>query len=147
MSSAKADIRGALRLAPHASRIVLVLAAILLARIGSRYILDPVGALVPDGIAVQSPHAMTVARVGLGAFPVAIALFALGSVLVSRALTAATSLVAIVMATALALRIAAIATHGSVAGNTGPLIGESVFLVLSAIALVWNIANARDEHK
>ena len=141
MNSARTDTHGALGLAPHASRIVLVLAAFLLARIGSRYILDPAGALAPDGITVQSTHAMTVARVGLGAFPVAIAIFALGSVFASRALTAATSLVAIVMATALAVRITDVVSHGGITGNPGPLIGESVFLTLSLIALAWTAAS------
>jgi hypothetical protein len=143
VSSSQADLHRALRLAPHASRIVLVLAAILLARIGSRYIIDPAGALKPDGIAVLSEHATTVARVGLGAFPLAIAIYALGSVLVSRALMAATSLIAVVMATALVVRITEIVGHGGIAGNPGPLIGESVFLVLSSVALVWNVASRR----
>jgi len=141
MTSSGAEFHRALRLAPHVSRIVLVLVAILLFRIGSRYILDPAGALSPDGIVLRSASAMTVARVGLGAFPLAIAIFALGSVFVSRALTAATSLVAIVMATALTVRVADIARHSGIAGNRGPLIGEGLFLALSLIALAWTAAS------
>ncbi len=141
MTGSQGEMRGALELAPTASRIVLVLAAILLARIGSRYIVDPVGAMAADGITLHSVRAMAVARVGLGAFPLAIAIFALGSVFASRALMAATSLIATVMVTALVVRVVDIAFDGGLDANRAPLAGESVFLILSVVALVWNSAN------
>ena len=126
------------RFAPYALRIVLVLAAILLARIGGRYIVDPVGAVARDGIILQSTAAITAIRVSFGAFPLAAAIFGLGSVFVSRALTAGVALVATVMATALSVRVYDFASQGTLPSNLGPIVGEGVLLVLAMVALAWD---------
>ena len=83
------------------SRVVLGAAAVLLASIGLRYVIDPMGAVGPHGIVLGSAEAITIMRV-TGSVFLGIALVLLGCLVTNRLLpglallaTIATSITAV----------------------------------------------------
>ena len=67
------------------SRVVLGAAAVLLASIGLRYVIDPMGAVGPHGIVLGSAEAITIMRV-TGSVFLGIALVLLGCLVTNRLL-------------------------------------------------------------
>ena len=128
------------RVAPYVTRGVLALAALLLALIAARVLVDPVKTLAAYQITLGSSHALAAARVSFGAFPLAIAISVAGSAIRSRYVPMGIVLVLITMVTALVVRAATVLASGGLAENIGPLVGESVLLGLSLAALALEAA-------
>ena len=123
------------RLSPLFSRAVLVLVSILLAAIASRYLFDPVSAAANVHMLLGSPNAAMQARIGLGAFPLAIAIFAFGCGVTGRMALPALVFIAVLMTTVLAVRVAGAEMSGFAGLDKAPFIGEAVFIFLSALAI------------
>jgi hypothetical protein len=111
--------------------------------IGMRYIANPVGASLNTGVTLTSGLAITTTRIGLGAFPLAIAIFCFTCLLSAKRLRAGVSLVATVLTTAIAVRLQSIATDGVVAQSVRLFIPEGVILVLAMSGLLLETARQR----
>jgi hypothetical protein len=118
------------------NRIVLLAATFVMTAIALRQLRDPIGSTAAMGIVLGSPTAVTVARVGLGGFPLGFAI-ALGGCLIStRRLLTGVSLVAVVVGAATFARIQGLVIDGPTAYNLGLLRPEFALLTLSAIGIV-----------
>lgn len=93
------------RVAPWLSRLVLLAATFILVMIGRKFIGDPVGAAAASNMLLGSPLAITNMRASFRAFPLGCAIFTfLCLVSADRRLTGL-SFVAIIIGTALAVRV------------------------------------------
>jgi hypothetical protein len=118
------------------NRLVLLAAASIMTAIAIRQLRDPVGSTAAIGIVLSSPTAVTVARVGLGGFPLGFAI-ALGGCLIStKRLLTGVSLVAAVVGAATVARIQGLVIDGATAYNLGLLRPEFALLSLSTIGIV-----------
>jgi hypothetical protein len=131
------------RIAPWVNRLVLAVSTLLFTMISLRYIADPVRASAARGATLGSPLAATTTRVGFGAFPLAFAIFSLVCLLSRRRVVAGISLVAIVMTTAILVRLVSIAADGAIPQSTRLFIPETVILLLSLGGLMMEAARRR----
>jgi hypothetical protein len=123
------------RLAPWLNRVVLALSVLVFARIGLRYLVDPVGAEAAVGGTLAAPMAITTARIGLGGFPIALALFNLTCLFSRRRFSAGVKLVAIVAFTAMAVRLYSAIVDGAVPQSTKLFLPESFIFIAALTAL------------
>jgi hypothetical protein len=72
------------RIAPWLTRLMLVPPTLIFALIASRYFFDPVHTGATIGLAFNSPLAITITRVGFGAFPLACSIFTLSCLVSTR---------------------------------------------------------------
>ena len=124
------------RIAPWLSRAVLLAALIVLFMISRKFIGDPVNAAAASHIALNSPLAVTNMRASFGAFPLGCALFVLTCLVSSSLRRTGLVFVALLLGTALAVRIFGVVTDGSFAQSVHLLIAEAVMLSLSLAAYV-----------
>ena len=124
------------RLSPWINRLVLALSVIVFARIGFRYLIDPIGAEAAVGGTLAAPMAVTTARIGLGGFPLALALFNLSCLLSRRRFSPGVKLVAIVASTAMAVRLYSLIVDGAVPESTKLFLPESFILIAALAALL-----------
>jgi hypothetical protein len=124
------------RLSPWINRVVLALSVIVFARIGFRYLIDPIGAEAAVGGTLAAPMAVTTARIGLGGFPLALALFNLTCLLSRRRFSPGVKLVAIVAFTAMAVRLYSLIVDGAVPESTKLFLPESFILIAALAALL-----------
>src|SRR3569832_2010845 len=68
------------------ARLVILAGALLLAAIGSRFLVNPAAAGAPNAIVFGSPAALTIGRVGLGGFPLAMTIILLACLATGRLL-------------------------------------------------------------
>jgi len=132
-------------LTPWIHRAVLMMSTLAFVRIGLRHILDPVGAAAAVGGTLNATMAVTTARVGLGGFPIAIALFNLTCLMSPRRRAAGVRLVAIVAFTVIAVRLYSAVVDGGAPQSTKLFIPESVILVGSVTGLVLERARGGRE--
>jgi hypothetical protein len=123
------------RVAFWAGPVVLALSIFVFTRIGWRYLVDPIGAEAAVGGTLAAPMAVTTARIGLGGFPLALALFNLGCLL-SRRFSAGLKLVAIVAFTAMTVRLYSAMVDGAVPESTKLFLPECLILIASLAALL-----------
>lgn len=132
-----------MRFAPWINRLVLAAATIIFTAIGLRYIADPVGASAATGVSLHGTLAITTTRIGFGAFPLSFALFASLCLLSDRRLRAGVSLVAIVLATAIVVRLISAAADGAAPGSVRLFVPETAILLLSIGGLVLGGTKAK----
>jgi putative oxidoreductase len=132
----KIVMSGASRAVVWFERFVLAAAALVMMAIAIRTLRDPVAATLPMGIVLGSPTAVTIARVGLGGFPLGFALILFGCLTATdRLLTGLTFLVAVVTG-AIGARIEGLILDGATAYNLVLLRPEFVILTLALIGIV-----------
>jgi len=119
---------------PWISRAVLLAALIVLALIGRKFVGDPVEAAAASRIALGSPLAVTNMRASFGAFPLGCALFVLVCLVTSGLRRTGLVFVALIVGTALAVRIFGIVADGTLAESLRVLIAETVLWCLSLAA-------------
>jgi hypothetical protein len=122
------------RIVPWTSRAVLLAALIVLALIGRKFIGDPVGAAAASDMTLNSPLAITNMRASFGAFPLGCALFVLICLVTSRLRKTGLVFVALIIGTALAVRIFGTLADGSLAQSVPLLVAETVMVSLSLAA-------------
>ena len=125
------------RLPTHFARLVLLFQGVVLTLIAARVLIDPIAASAKDQIGLGSPLAIVVTQIGLGAFPLAAAIFVVVCAFSVATLRAGLAFVLIFDLTALAVRLHAVLAVGGFAANRGPFIGETMFGVLALAALIW----------
>ena len=133
------------RFAPWISRIVLLGATIIFSMIGLRYITDPVHASAQTGVSLGSALAATTTRVGFGAFPLGLAIFTFTCLISTRRLFTGVSLVAIVITTAIVVRILGMVADGPAPESTRLFIPEAVMLTLSVAGMILETARRRKQ--
>lgn len=118
------------KLAPWLTRLVLLLPVVLFAQIGIPHAIHPVETLAVRGISFSSGFGVTTARIGFGAFPLGLSVFLLGCILSEHGLLTGLSLVAVIDAVALAVRIVGMTIDASVQENMRLVDAEIVLLIL-----------------
>ena len=113
---------------------VLFAATAILILISEKFLLDPTTEAASRGIALSTPIAVTVARVGFGGFPLASAIITATSLVTGR-IRQGLWFIVILFGTVLAVRAVSAAANGSLAASIPLIVPEAVFVGLSAIAL------------
>jgi hypothetical protein len=124
------------RIIPWISRAVLLAALVVLALIGHKFIGDPVGAATASDMTLGSPLAITNMRASFGAFPLGCALFVLICLVTSGLRRTGLAFVALIIGTALAVRIFGTLADGSFSQSVHLLVAETVMLSFSLAAYV-----------
>jgi hypothetical protein len=124
------------RIVPWISRAVLLAALVVLALIGRKFIGDPAGAAAASDMTLGSPLAITNMRASFGAFPLGCALFVLICLFTSSLRRTGLVFVALIIGTALAVRIFGTLADGSLAQSEHLLVAETAMLGLSLAAYV-----------
>jgi cytochrome b561 len=124
------------RIVPWISRAVLIAAFVILALIGRKFVVDPVGAAAASDMTLGSPLAITNMRASFGAFPLGCALFVLICLVTSNMRGIGLVFVALIIGTALVVRTLGSLADGSLAQSLHFLIAETVLLSLSLAAYV-----------
>ena len=135
------------KFAPWLTRLMLLAPTVIFALIASRYLFDPIQAGAAVGIALNTPMAITVARVGFGGFPLACSLFTLSCLVSTRRILTGLGFVALIMAVALIVRVSGMRVDGSIRENLGLVRAESIMLVAFIIGLFiergwWPLLNS-----
>jgi fucose permease len=117
-------------------RLLLTAATAIMTMIALRNLRDPVGATLPMGIALTTPTAITVVRVGFGGFPLGFAMALFACLIATRRLLTGVSLVAAVIGAATVARIQGLVLDGVTPYNLALLRPEVVLLALSLVAIV-----------
>jgi hypothetical protein len=108
---------------------------VIFALIASRYLFDPIRAGAAVGLALNTPMAITVTRVGFGAFPLACSIFTLSCLFSTGRILTGLGFVAMIMAVALIVRLFGMHVDGSVRENMGLVRAESVMLVVFLVGI------------
>jgi len=122
------------RVLPWVSRAVLLAALTVLAMISRKFIGHPVDAAAASNITLGSPLAITTMRASFGAFPLGCALFVLVCLVTSSLRETGLVFVALIVGTALVVRLFGVIADGTLAESMHLLIAETVLLALSVAA-------------
>jgi hypothetical protein len=117
------------------SRALLLVASILFVAIAARNIADPAAAEGPQGIAFNSPGALTIGRVGFGAFPLGIAVIQLACLVSESRLLIGLRVLNTVAILVTAVRLLGLALDGPAEFTFKVLRPEIVLSVLSTVAV------------
>jgi hypothetical protein len=101
-----------------------------------RYIADPVQAAAATGATLHTALAATTTRIGFGAFPLGIAVFTFTSLFSTRRHVPGVRLVAILVTSAIVVRIVGMVADGAVLASSRLFIPEGVILLLSLTGLL-----------
>ena len=115
------------------NRLVLLAGSLLFAMIARSYLFRPVASGAPFGITFGSTDAITIARVGLGGFPLALAVILIACQISGR-LLAGLRVLATVVVIITAVRIAGLFVDGPGPFTVQVLKPEIVLSVLSIVA-------------
>ena len=134
-----------IRFAPWINRIVLLGATVIFSMIGLRYIAHPIQASAATGISLGSALAATTTRVGSGAFPLGFAIFIFACLLSRRWYLTGVSLVAILITTAIVVRIFGIIADGPAPESSRLFVPETIMLTLSVAGIVLERARRQNQ--
>ena len=127
-------------------RLVIGATTFIMVAIAIRQLGDPLGAARAMDIVLRSPSAVTIARVGLGGFPLGFAI-ALASCLTSpRRLLIGLWFVAAVVGGATVARVQGLILDGATPYNLRLLKPEVALMVLSSAAIVLERRRSRRSH-
>jgi hypothetical protein len=105
-----------------------------LALISRKFISNPLDAAAASNMTLGSPLAVTNMRASFGAFPLGCALFVLVCLVTSSLRKTGLAFVALIVGTALAVRVFGVVADGTLAESLRVLIAETVLLGLSLAA-------------
>jgi hypothetical protein len=121
---------------PWITRLMLIVPTAIFALIASRYLIDPVGTGATIGLAFNKPLALTIARVGFGAFPLAASIFTFSCLISARRVLIGLGFVSIVMCVALIVRLFGMFADGTVHESMGLIRAESTMLIVFVAAIL-----------
>ena len=119
------------RIVPWISRAVLLAAITVLSLISRKFIGHPVDAAAASDMTLGSPIAITNMRASFGAFPLGCALFAAVCLVTSSLRKTGLIFVALIVGTALVVRVFGVVADGTFAESLRVLIAETVLLGLA----------------
>ena len=122
------------RIVPWISRAVLLAAITVLSLISRKFIGHPVDAAAASDMTLGSPIAITNMRASFGAFPLGCALFVLVCLVTSSLRKTGLIFVALIVGTALVVRVFGVVADGTFAESLWVLIAETVLLGLALAA-------------
>jgi len=131
------------RFVPWLNRLILLAPLVIMTLIGVRIITDPVHSASEHGMSLDSPVGLTNYRSGNGGIFVAFAIFTFTCLLVERRHLIGLSFVALLMGIILGLRGISALADATVRQQMPLLIVEAVFLALSVLGLVLELARRR----
>jgi len=117
------------------NRLLLTVGTFIMTTIALRNLRDPIGATMPIGIVLSSPTAITFARVGLGGFPLGLAVALFGCLISTRRLLVGVSLLLAVIGAVTVARIQGLVMDGVTSYNVQRLRPEIALLILSTIGI------------
>ena len=129
------------------NRLVLAGATFVMTMIALRNLRDPIGATVPLDIALNSPSAVTIVRVGFGGFPLGFAVALFACLIATRRLLTGTFLVLAVVGAATIARVQGLVLDGATAYNLQLLRPEVAMVTLSVAGIVLELRRRRGAEK
>jgi len=117
------------------NRLLFAAATLVMALIALRNLRDPIGATLPLDIALRSPSAVTIVRVGFGGFPLGFAVALCGCLISAKRLLTGVALLAAVIGAATLARVQGLLLDGMTPYNLGLLRPEVAMLRLSAVGI------------
>ncbi len=127
------------------NRFVLTAATVVMTMIALRNLRDPIGATLPLDIALGSPAAVTVVRVGFGGFPLGFAVALFGCLIATDRLLTGLSLMLAVVGAATIARVQGLMLDGATAYNLFLLRPEIAMVTLSLAGMVLELRRRRGE--
>ena len=126
--------------APWLTRTILLVPTVIFALIAVRYIAHPVASAAAQGIVLPPGSGVTIARVGLGGFPLGCAVFLAICLLSRQRLLIGLTFVAIMVSVVLAVRLFGMTTDSTIQENMKLVRAEIGLLFITAIGLFveWN---------
>jgi hypothetical protein len=121
--------------APWLSRLALLPPTVIFALIAIRYIEHPVASAAAQGIVLPPGLGVTIARVGLGGFPLGCSIFLATCLLSSRRVITGLTFVAIMASVVLGVRVFRMTADSTVQENLHLVHAEIGLLVVTGIGL------------
>jgi hypothetical protein len=134
------------RLGIWVNRITLLFVSVLFLNIGIRNTLFPLKSAVKSDITLSSATALSVARVSMGAFPLAFAVILLTSLFSKRAIFRGILSVFVLIMITTVVRIASLQIDGYSAFGQKVLIPEIIIAILSSAGLYLELHRRRTEN-
>jgi hypothetical protein len=134
------------KLSPWLTRLVLLPPTLIFMLIAMRYLANPVGSAAAQGILLPPGPGVTIARVGLGGFPLGSAIFLATCLFSNRRLVTGLTFVSIMASTVLAVRVFGMLADSTVQANLRLVRAEIGLLTISLIGLLmewWRRAYSR----
>lgn len=135
------------KFAPWVSRLALLPPTVIFALIAARYIAHPVASAAAQGIVLPPGLGVTIARVGLGGFPLGSSIFLATCLLSRRRLITGLTFVAIMASVVLAVRIFGMTADSTVQENLHLVHAEIGLLVLTGVGLLAELSRREHFHK
>jgi hypothetical protein len=129
------------------NRVVLAAATFVMLMIALRHLRDPVGATLPLDIALRSPSAVTIVRVGFGGFPLGFAVALFACAIATDRLLAGVGLLLAVVGAATFARVEGLVLDGTTPYNVWLLRPELAMVTLSGIGIVLELRRRRGERR
>jgi len=127
------------------NRFVLAAATYVMLMIALRNLRDPIGATLPLGIALDSPSAVTIIRVGFGGFPLGFAMALLVCLLSTKRLLIGVSLVLSIVGAVTLARVQGLVLDGATPYNLRLLRPEVAMISLSVVGIFLELRRRRGE--
>jgi hypothetical protein len=124
------------RFTPWINRFVLLAATLIFSGIGFRFIVDPQSAAAGRGVVLNSPMAFTTVRIGLGGFPLALAIVTLACLISTNRHVIGVWVVMTVITTAIVVRLVGVVMDGPATESVRLFIPEGVLLALCVTSLL-----------
>src|SRR5215470_5689538 len=118
------------KVAPWLTRLILLPPTAILALIAARYLANPIGSAAAQGIVLPPGLGVTIARVGLGGFPLGCAVFLATCLLSNRRLMTGLTFAAIMLSVVLAVRVVGMAADSTVQQNLKLVNAEAGLLLV-----------------
>ncbi len=131
------------QIAPWLTRLILLPPTFVFTMIAFKYISHPAEMAATVGIALNTPLAATILRIGFGAFPLGCALFTLSCLVSRRRLLIGLGFVATMMSVALAVRIFGIVVDGTARQSMPLVIAEVVLLAITLVGVAIETGRRR----
>ncbi len=130
------------RFAPWIARVVLAMGSVIFTAIGMRYILDPAGASVKTGVALNTALGHSVTRVGFGAFPLVFAIFSFTCLISRQRLFEGVRLIATLAATVIVVLVYGTIVDGFEMESVILFVPELILLALAVTAALLDPARS-----
>src|SRR6476646_10841621 len=119
--------------APWLTRLILLPPTLIFMLIATRYVAHPVASAAAQGIVLPPGLGVTIARVGLGGFPLGCSIFLATCLLSSRRLLTGLVFVGIMVGVVLAVRVLGMAADSTVQENMKLVRAEIGLLIVTGI--------------
>ncbi len=135
------------KVAPWLTRLILLPPTVIFTFIAARYLANPVASAAAQGIVLPPGLGVTIARVGLGGFPLGCSIFLATCLLSKRRLLTGLTFVATMASVVLAVRIFGMITDSTVQANVRLVGAEIGLLAVTGIGLFLELSRLAYSHR